>query len=58
MLHHVMMRHPLVIHYLRLTSESRQRRRILLHVTPNEDATLVSFIQYLFTLNKYNEVLL
>ncbi|XP_073967073.1 equilibrative nucleoside transporter 4-like, partial [Choristoneura fumiferana] len=41
MLHHVMMRHPLVIHYLRLTNESRQRRRILLHVTPNEDATLI-----------------
>ncbi|GBP94960.1 Equilibrative nucleoside transporter 4 [Eumeta japonica] len=41
MLHHVMMRHPLVQHYLRLTRESRHRRRIHLHLNPNEDATLV-----------------
>ncbi|KAH9637222.1 hypothetical protein HF086_016244 [Spodoptera exigua] len=40
MLHHVMMRHPLVQHYLRLTNESRHRRRIQLHLNPNEDATL------------------
>ncbi|KAJ0178310.1 hypothetical protein K1T71_006133 [Dendrolimus kikuchii] len=41
MLHHVMMRHPLVQHYLRLTNESRHRRRIQLHLNPNEDATLM-----------------
>ncbi|XP_014368858.2 equilibrative nucleoside transporter 4 [Papilio machaon] len=41
MLHHVMMRHPLVQYYLRLTNESRHRRRIQLHLNPNEDATLM-----------------
>ncbi|XP_026731045.1 equilibrative nucleoside transporter 4-like isoform X3 [Trichoplusia ni] len=41
MLHHVMMRHPLVQHYIRLTVESRQKRRIQLHLNPNEDATLM-----------------
>ncbi|XP_063623481.1 equilibrative nucleoside transporter 4 [Cydia splendana] len=41
MLHHVMMKHPLVLHYLRLTNESRHRRRIQLHLNPNEDATLM-----------------
>ncbi|XP_059053856.1 equilibrative nucleoside transporter 4 [Achroia grisella] len=41
MLHHVMMRHPLVQHYLRLTNESRHRRRIQLHLNPNEDVTLM-----------------
>ncbi|CAB3251553.1 unnamed protein product [Arctia plantaginis] len=41
MLHHVMMRHPLVQYYLRLTNESRNRRRIQLHLNPNEDATLM-----------------
>lgn len=42
MLHHVMMRHPLVQYYLRLTNESRHKRRIQLHLNPTEDATLVS----------------
>ncbi|CAH2091172.1 unnamed protein product [Euphydryas editha] len=41
MLHHVMMRHPLVQYYLRLTNESRHRRRIQLHLNPTEDATLM-----------------
>ncbi|CAG9793845.1 unnamed protein product [Diatraea saccharalis] len=41
MLHHVMMRHPLVQHYLRLTNESRHRKRIQLHLNPNEDVTLM-----------------
>ncbi|XP_041987215.1 equilibrative nucleoside transporter 4 [Aricia agestis] len=41
MLHHVMMKHPLVQHYLRLTNESRHRRRIQLHLNPTEDATLM-----------------
>ncbi|CAF4908460.1 unnamed protein product [Pieris macdunnoughi] len=40
-LHHLMMRHPLVLHYLRLTVESRHRRRIQLHLNPTEDATLM-----------------
>lgn len=40
-LHHVMMRHPLVQHYLSLTIESRHKRRIQLHLNPNEDATLM-----------------
>ncbi|KAL0822560.1 hypothetical protein ABMA28_004602 [Loxostege sticticalis] len=41
MLHHVMMRHPLVQYYLRLTNESRHKRRIQLHLNPTEDATLM-----------------
>ncbi|XP_013190869.2 equilibrative nucleoside transporter 4 [Amyelois transitella] len=41
MQHHVMMRHPLVQYYLRLTMESRHRRRIQLHLNPNEDVTLM-----------------
>ncbi|CAH0398729.1 unnamed protein product [Chilo suppressalis] len=41
MLHHVMMRHPLVQHYLKLTNESRHRKRIQLHLNPNEDVTLM-----------------
>ncbi|XP_072947546.1 equilibrative nucleoside transporter 4 [Epargyreus clarus] len=40
-LHHLMMRNPMVIYYLKLTAESRQRRRIQLHLNPNEDATLM-----------------
>ncbi|XP_053606361.1 equilibrative nucleoside transporter 4 isoform X2 [Plodia interpunctella] len=40
-LHHVMMKHPLVLHYLRLTIESRHRRRIQLHLNPNDDVTLM-----------------
>ncbi|KAG6459437.1 equilibrative nucleoside transporter 4 [Manduca sexta] len=41
LLHHVMMRHPFVQYYLRLTRESQLRRRIQLHLTPNDDATLM-----------------
>ncbi|KAJ2944346.1 hypothetical protein O0L34_g18348 [Tuta absoluta] len=41
MLHHMMMKHPLIQHYLRLTNESRHRKRIQLHLNPNEDATLM-----------------
>ncbi|CAK1586206.1 unnamed protein product [Parnassius mnemosyne] len=41
MLHHVMMRHPLVQYYLRLTNESRHKRRIQLHLNPNEDTILM-----------------
>lgn len=43
MMHHLMMHHPLVLHYLKLTQESRHRRRIHLHLNPNEDSTLVSY---------------
>ncbi|XP_037973296.1 equilibrative nucleoside transporter 4 isoform X2 [Plutella xylostella] len=42
MLHHMMMRHPLVLHYLRLTSESRHKRRILLHLNPSQDNAVES----------------
>lgn len=42
-MHHVMMKSPMVLYYLKLTAESRQRRRIQLHLNPNEDATLVMF---------------
>lgn len=40
-LHHLAMKNPLVQHYVRITTESKQKRRILLHLNPNEDATLV-----------------
>ncbi|KAL4707697.1 hypothetical protein ACJJTC_014878 [Scirpophaga incertulas] len=40
-LHLGMMRHPLVQYYVRLTTESRHRRRIQLHLNPNEDITLM-----------------
>ncbi|KOB73285.1 Equilibrative nucleoside transporter 4 [Operophtera brumata] len=40
MLHHMAMRNPLVQHYLKITTESKQKRRIQLHLNPNEDATL------------------
>lgn len=56
MLHHVMMRHPLVQHYLRLTNESRHKRRIQLHLNPNEDATLVRYyfsMIYILMINVY-----